>query len=228
MFSQNSKVSQEIYTQLIDRLGSLLYKDVLQLDSRKAGSESIFCAYPGTVTDSRQFIESAINNGTDFILWEDGFADNSGFQSKIPNYPVKNLMLYVCLLDATRLDFPSLKFKTIGVTGTNGKTSISHWLSQVYCLLGKKSGIIGTTGAGIYPEVVYNDATTPDPITLQNILAGFADKKVDVVTMEVSSHALHQGRVNGIHFNTAIFTNLTQDHLDYHNNMENYYLIFLH
>lgn len=220
MFSKNSKVSPNIITQLIDKLGNLLSGNELVIDSRKVTSNSIFCAYPGSSSDGRKFIPDAISKGVVAILWEAG----DSFDFNLPNYPVTDLMKYVGILAAAKHDNPSTKFTTIGITGTNGKTSISHWLSQAYIQLGKTAGIIGTTGAGIYPNAVYNDSTTPDPITVQNLMGEFAAKQVDIVSMEVSSHALHQGRVNGVNFATAVFTNLTQDHLDYHGNMENYYL----
>lgn len=220
MFSKNSKVSSNIITQLIDKLGNLLSNNELVIDSRKVSSNSIFCAYPGSSNDGRKFIPDVVAKGVAAILWETG----DSFNFNIPNYSVNNLMQYVGILAAAKHKNPSSKYMTIGVTGTNGKTSISHWLSQAYMQLGKTAGIIGTTGAGIYPNAVYNDSTTPDPITVQNLMAEFVKKKVDVVSMEVSSHALHQGRVNGVNFTTAVFTNLTQDHLDYHGNMENYYL----
>ena len=220
MFSKNSKVSSNVITQLINQLGNLLSSNELIIDSRKATANSIFCAYPGSSSDGRKFIPDVVAKRVAAILWEAG--DSLSFN--LPNYPVANLMHYVGILAAAKHNNPSSKYITIGVTGTNGKTSISHWLSQAYIQLGKTAGIIGTTGAGIYPNVVYNDSTTPDPITVQNLMAEFANNEVDVVSMEVSSHALHQGRVNGVNFTSAIFTNLTQDHLDYHGNMENYYL----
>lgn len=220
MFSKNSPVNQNILTQLTLQLGSLLYTNNLIIDSRKATNKSIFCAYPGTASDGRNFIDSAIDKGVQFILWEKGIK----FNSSIPNYAVDNLMLYVGLLASAKYDYPTTKYTTIGVTGTNGKTSITHWLNQAYLMAGKTTGIIGTTGAGIYPNVIDYESTTPDPITLQSILSDFAKVKADMVALEVSSHSLDQGRVNGINFTTAIFTNLTQDHLDYHKNMENYYI----
>jgi UDP-N-acetylmuramoyl-L-alanyl-D-glutamate--2,6-diaminopimelate ligase len=111
----------------------------------------------------------------------------------------------------------------IAITGTNGKTSISHWLNQAYTFLAQTSAIIGTTGAGIYPAVSDYASTTPDPITLQRLLNQFKQAQVDVLAMEVSSHALDQGRINGVSFSTAVFTNLTQDHLDYHHTMQEYF-----
>ena len=220
MFSKNSSVSSNIVTQLIDKLGNLLITGELVIDSRKANANTIFCAYPGTSNDGRNYISDVINKGSKFILWEKGI----DFPNTVANLSVTNLIYYVGILAAAKYNNPSEHYNMIGVTGTNGKTSISHWLSQAYTSLGKTAGVIGTTGAGVYPNTTYNDSTTPDPLTVQKILSEFATKRADVVTMEVSSHALDQGRVNGVNFTTAIFTNLTQDHLDYHGNMENYYL----
>ncbi|HLX54738.1 MAG TPA: UDP-N-acetylmuramoyl-L-alanyl-D-glutamate--2,6-diaminopimelate ligase, partial [Aquella sp.] len=179
-----------------------------------------FCAYPGSANDGRNYIESAIANGAKAILYE------PGINLKIPvkNIAIKNLIYFVGLLAAAKFGNPSQKFNTIGVTGTNGKTSVTHWLNQMYTSLGSKTAIIGTTGAGVYPDIIDYESTTPDPITLQKLLSSFADRKIDVLAMEVSSHSLHQGRVNGTAFKTAIFTNLSQDHLDYHKTMEAYYL----
>lgn len=227
MFStQNKLVNMESFAQLCDKLGLLLSKDYsFSIDSRKVTDNTIFCAYPGTVSDGRKFIPQALANNPSAILWED--CQNEPMIN-ITNYSIKNLMHYVGLLSARQNEFPSQKMLTIGVTGTNGKTSISHWLNQAFNYLKQKSAIIGTTGCGVYPNVNDYESTTPDPITLQTLVKKFADNGVDVLAMEVSSHALEQGRVNGMSFQTAIFTNLTQDHLDYHKTMENYYLAKRH
>lgn len=217
MFSKNSQISQTTLTQLINELGSLLYTCDLEFDSRNVNSNSIFFAYPGTSVDGRKFIEDAIKKGAKFILWEKGI----NFNHKIPNFGVHNLKHYVGLLTSIKNN-NHLK-KVIGVTGTNGKTSIATWISEVYTLSGKKVGIIGTTGAGVYPDTTFNNATTPDPLTLRQLIKDFIKKNIDILAMEVSSHSLHQGRVNGIKYTTAIFTNLTLDHLDYHHDMESYY-----
>ncbi|MBP9743363.1 MAG: UDP-N-acetylmuramoyl-L-alanyl-D-glutamate--2,6-diaminopimelate ligase [Burkholderiales bacterium] len=227
MFSQNSLINSKAFTQLLLRLGDLLYTGELVLDSRMAVPGCIFCAYPGVSGDGRQYIKEAIDKGAQVILWEEKAADivqNIKFEGAVANYAVENLIAYVGLLAAAKYAYPSTKFTTIGVTGTNGKTSITHWLNQIYTQMGKVTGIIGTTGAGIYPQTIDYQSTTPNPIMLQSILAAMAQHKADMVALEVSSHALHQGRVNGINFTTAIFTNLTQDHLDYHKDMEHYYL----
>lgn len=227
MFSQNSLINGNTFTQLLVQLGDLLYTEELVLDSRMVVSGCIFCAYPGTSSDGRQYIKDAIDKGAQFILWEEEDAEVDQpveFDRSIANYAVKNLMMYVGLLAAAKYAHPSTQFSMVGVTGTNGKTSITHWLNQIYTQMGKITGIIGTTGAGIYRQTIDYQSTTPNPIRLQSILATMAKHKVDMVALEVSSHALHQGRVNGIKFTTAIFTNLTQDHLDYHKDMEHYYL----
>lgn len=253
MFStKNNKINPDVLTQLISELGYLLKEFDLVIDSRKITKNSIFCAYPGTATDGREFIQNAIENSAKVILYEDSTSNqeqdvDEESVNKIPVIPnndtrvtdcalgihknekdikylaVSDLKFYAGLLAAYKYDYPSKKFKTIGITGTNGKTSIAYWLNQAYTQLKKTTGIIGTLGAGIYPEIASHSITTPDPITLEQLLAKFADSKVDMVAMEASSHALDQGRVNGIDFDTAVFTNLTQDHLDYHHDMESYY-----
>ena len=116
-------------------------------------------------------IRAAIKNNVAFILWE---SEKYDFKFNIPNIPVKNLKYYVGILAAIAMNNPTNKFKMLGVTGTNGKTSITYWLNQAYMLLSKKSAIIGTTGAGVYPNIKDYAMTTPDPITLQKLLADFA------------------------------------------------------
>lgn len=217
---KNKLIDPVMIAQLVDQLGLLLTPDhPLIIDSRKLTAGSIFCAYSGVANDGRNFIPVAIQQNVAAILWESGI----DFNYDVKNFPVVNLMQAVGVLAAKQRDYPSQNFLSIGITGTNGKTSVSHWLNQAYTVCGMSSAIIGTTGAGIYPDVVDYASTTPDPITLQGLLADFSANNIDVLAMEVSSHALHQGRVNGINFTTAIFTNLTQDHLDYHHTMEEYY-----
>lgn len=221
MISKLSKITLEQSTQLVDQLGTLLYENELQIDSRKLNNKSIFCAYPGTVRDGRDFINMAIEQNVQAILYEAHGNINIEYKN---SYKVDNLMLHVGVLAASKYHYPSLSCKVFGITGTNGKTSISYWLSQVYNRLQHTVGIIGTTGIGIYPNIIYSDSTTPDPITLQKSFVEFREQKATIIAMEVSSHSLVQGRVNGTAFTTAIFSNLTQDHLDYHLTMENYYL----
>lgn len=226
MFRNRSKIDPNTIARLNYQLGFFIKSHDVVIDSRKATSDTIFCAYPGTVVDGRDFIPNSILNGCNVILYEER---QSKISSEILNQkgltliPIRNLQLYIGYIAALKHGNPGNKTYNIAVTGTNGKTSISYWLNQIYTHLHKKTGLIGTLGAGIYPHIIYNNMTTPDPVTLQGVFAEFATKKVDMVVMETSSHAIHQGRINGIKFNSAIFTNLTQDHLDYHGSMENYY-----
>ena len=117
---------------------------------------------------------------------------------------------------------PSKKLKVIGVTGTNGKTSITHYLAQYIHLMGKKAAVMGTVGNGLWGHLQEATQTTPDVISIQEMLRDFVDQGVEYVAMEVSSHALAQNRVEGVYFCAAIFSNLTQDHLDYHGDMQHY------
>ncbi|WP_245866364.1 UDP-N-acetylmuramoyl-L-alanyl-D-glutamate--2,6-diaminopimelate ligase [Aquella oligotrophica] len=222
MFSlKNNLLSDEIIAQHVNVLGILLANQAnLVIDSRKINLGDVFCAYRGTANDGREYINSAIEKGAAAILYQPPY---SGVPIKLENHPVENLMQLVGIFAAHKYGYPSKSIKNFAVTGTNGKTSITHWLNQAYAFLGYKTGIIGTTGAGVYPNLNDYASTTPDPVTLQQLLLKFKNAAIDVLAMEVSSHALHQGRVNGVNFDTAIFTNLTQDHLDYHQTMDNYF-----
>lgn len=221
MFSTKNKlIVDRDFSQLCEQLGLLLSKDhKIVIDSRKVFSGDIFCAYPGSIVDGRRFINNTLINNPAAIIMEDGI----DIDINIPYFKIYNLMQYIGLLASKVANSPSQSLNVIGVTGTNGKTSVSHWLNQAFSFCGQKTAIIGTTGCGIYPDVIDYASTTPDPVTLQNLVNSFVEKEVNTLVMEVSSHALHQGRVNGILFDTAIFTNLTQDHLDYHHSMEEYY-----
>jgi UDP-N-acetylmuramoyl-L-alanyl-D-glutamate--2,6-diaminopimelate ligase len=108
------------------------------------------------------------------------------------------------------------------VTGTNGKTSITQWLSQCFNYLGRKTAVIGTLGNGLPNQLSLTSNTTPDAVFLQEMLAAYVEQEVTTVAMEVSSHGLHQGRVRGVHFDVAVLSNLTRDHLDYHGTFEDY------
>lgn len=217
---KNKLVNLNDFTQLQQQLGNLLYTcHEIQLDSRQVIENDIFCAYPGVSVDGRNFIPLVASNSPCAIIYDLPYECHVYAVS----FGIQNLQQYVGMLAAYKYDTPSAKLLTIGVTGTNGKTSISHWLNQAFNQLEYTTAIIGTTGCGIYPDVVDLSATTPDPATLQKLFNRFYQSKVDLVAIEVSSHALHQGRVNGLVFDSAIFTNLTQDHLDYHGTMDEYF-----
>ena len=120
-------------------------------------------------------------------------------------------------------DYPSRKLTMVGVTGTNGKTTTTHLIASMLESAGQKSGLIGTIEYKIGDEVISATHTTPESLELNDMLARMAERKCSAAVMEVSSHALHQHRVDGVNFSVGVFTNLTQDHLDYHKTMENYF-----
>ena len=193
----------------------------LQLDSRRVASGDAFLAMPGDVHDGRQFIEQAVANGAAAVIAE---APVAGFVEDIPVplVEVPELRQDAGHLAARFYGHPSRDLHMVGVTGTNGKTTTTRLLAQLGRALGKSCGVIGTLGATLGDEVGEAGNTTPDPVSLQKQLAQWRDQGVFGVAMEVSSHALVQGRVNGVEFETAIYTNLSHDHLDYHGSMDAY------
>lgn len=190
-------------------------------DSRKAGPGSLFLAYPGERTDGRSFIEQAIVQGAAAVLWEASEFDwNPAWQ--VPNLPVEDLRRQAGVVADEFYGHPSSGLWMIGVTGTNGKTSCTHWLAQAFSALGKSAAVIGTLGNGFPNALSEAINTTPDPILLHGMLDEFRRQRAEMVAMEVSSHGLDQGRVNGVNFNVAVLTNLSRDHLDYHGDMQSY------
>ncbi|MBV8048332.1 MAG: UDP-N-acetylmuramoyl-L-alanyl-D-glutamate--2,6-diaminopimelate ligase [Paludibacterium sp.] len=194
----------------------------VESDSRRIMPGDVFLAFGGAFADGRDFIPMAIANGAVAVLWDpaDGFVWKPEWQ--VPNLAVTALRERAGIIASHVAQNPSKTLRVIGITGTNGKTSLSHWLAQAFSLLGQKAALIGTVGNGIYGELTETTHTTPDPVTIQHKLAEYRRQGAHVVTMEVSSHGLDQARVNGVLFHTALFTNLTRDHLDYHGTMEAY------
>jgi UDP-N-acetylmuramoyl-L-alanyl-D-glutamate--2,6-diaminopimelate ligase len=188
----------------------------LTSDSRRAGPGAAFFAYPGEAADGRAHIPDALARGAAAVVWEE-----EGFQWKpewrTPNAPVRELKQQAGRLAADFYGRPSKSIWMCGVTGTNGKTSSAYWIA--HCLQG---GLIGTLGFGAHGALEPIGNTTPDALENQLILKKFREKKIQSIAMEVSSHGLVQGRVNGIDFDCALFTNLSRDHLDYHGSMEAY------
>ncbi len=190
-------------------------------DSRKVQSGSLFLAYPGEKSDGRSYIADAIKNGASAVLWDpEGFNWNPDWD--IENIAIKHLRLQAGNIASQFYKNPSEKLWMIGVTGTNGKTSITHWLSQCFNYLEHKTAVIGTLGNGLPNQLSPTTNTTPDAVLLQGMLADYVEQKVEIVAMEVSSHGLHQGRVRGVNFDVAVLSNLTRDHLDYHETFEAY------
>lgn len=189
------------------------------LDSRQAGAGSLFVAMPGTRVDGHEFIATAIQAGAQAIVCQ-----------RLPEKPednvtyiqVENVPQTLGHINQKFFDNPSRKTNLVGVTGTNGKTTIATLLYQLFIRLGYKAGLISTIEIRVGERKEEASHTTPDNITLNQLLAKMVDEGCDYVFMEVSSHALEQQRVAGLHYVGAIFTNLTHDHLDYHGTFQAY------
>ncbi len=193
----------------------------LTADSRKVAPGVAFAAYPGERQDGRAFIPQAIERGGDAVLWErKNFRWHADW--KIANVGVDELRDHVGEIASAVYGHPSKRLWMLGVTGTNGKTSVSHWLAQCLSTHGKQTAVLGTLGNGFLDTLEPAVNTTPDAIELQERLAAYCAQGAQGVAMEVSSHGLAQGRVNGVLFDVALFTNLSRDHLDYHGDMESY------
>jgi len=217
-------------------------------NSNKVHEDFLFLASAGRciVTDKQTkkwpqhgiaYAGDAINRGASLILWEPTEELNEMPSSCVVKGRAEVPLIRINLLHekigeiASRFyQHPSHAMGVIGITGTNGKTSISHFIAQTISVMeqidssseAKKCAVVGTLGNGIYGELEESTHTTPDAVTLQALMAEFKEQGVNTVVMEVSSHALAQGRVNGVEFNTAVFSNLSRDHLDYHGDMNSY------
>jgi len=193
----------------------------LTSDSRHCAPGSGFFAYPGENRDGRAYIGEALKRGASAVIWEaEGFTWPPAW--RIPNVPVRELKQRAGELAAAFYGEPSRELWMCGVTGTNGKTSCSHWIAAALERCGEPSAVVGTLGSGFRGALRDAGNTTPDALELQATLRGLRRAGARAVAMEVSSHGLVQGRVNGVRFACALFTNLSQDHLDYHGTMGAY------
>jgi UDP-N-acetylmuramoyl-L-alanyl-D-glutamate--2,6-diaminopimelate ligase len=198
-----------------------LHMTRLVTDSRHVQRGDTFVAYPGEKLDGRKFIPQAIERGASSILWERrDFAWRAAW--KVKNAPVDNLKRHAGEIASQVYGCPSEKLWTIGITGTNGKTSCSHWIAQSLTKLSRRCGVVGTLGSGWPGKLEPIANTTPDAVWLQGRLRDFVSQRARAVSMEVSSHGLVQDRVAGVAFDVALLTNLTRDHLDYHGTMRSY------
>lgn len=193
----------------------------LTADSRAAKPGIAFAAYPGSAHDGRDFVPQAIANGAAAVLWErDHFVWDPVWG--VANVAVDGLRQRIGEIAACVYGDPTAALNMIGVTGTNGKTSVTHWIAQAISKISAPCAVVGTLGNGFVDSLAPSANTTPDAIQLQAALAGYLKSGAKFCAMEVSSHGLHQGRVNGCRFKVAVLTNLTRDHLDYHGSMEAY------
>jgi UDP-N-acetylmuramoyl-L-alanyl-D-glutamate--2,6-diaminopimelate ligase len=190
----------------------------IEQDSRKAGEGCLFICIEGFIYDGHDFADQAAANGAAAILSERDLS----LKASIPIIKVKDTKRAMAILADAFFGHPTQNLHLIGITGTNGKTTTSHLIEKVFREAGKNTGMIGTIEMKIKERSYKVSNTTPDSLFLQNAFYQMKEEQVDVAVMEVSSHALDQGRVRGCDFDIAVFTNLTQDHLDYHKNMEEY------
>jgi UDP-N-acetylmuramoyl-L-alanyl-D-glutamate--2,6-diaminopimelate ligase len=195
----------------------------LTLDSRAVRPGAAFIALPGTRTHGIGFATQAVNAGARAILWEpvEGVAAPR-VPSNVALIAIPRLTVWLGAIADWFFDAPSTAVRVIGITGTNGKTTTAHVIAEALQHLNMPSGYAGTLGYGRIGALHSGSLTTPDCITVQRQLAELRDEGVRCLGMEVSSHALSQHRVNGMRFDTAVFTNLTRDHLDYHGSLEAY------
>ncbi|MCP0886499.1 UDP-N-acetylmuramoyl-L-alanyl-D-glutamate--2,6-diaminopimelate ligase [Ligilactobacillus sp. WILCCON 0076] len=186
-------------------------------DTREVVENSIFIAISGYTVDGHQYVRQAIEKGAKMII-----AQKPLGEMLVPVVYVENTNRAMALLSNTFYGAPSHAMKVIGVTGTNGKTTVTHMIDAIFRDQGEKTGLVGTMYRRIGDEVLKTANTTPDIITLQRTMQKMVEVGVSEAAIEVSSVALVQGRVWGVDFDIAVFTNFTQDHLDYHKTMDNY------
>lgn len=222
MFSELCPVAETNFPAL---LCTVTAGHLLHSDSRQIKPGDVFIACQGEYTDGRSYIPAAMANGAAFVFWDDDGQFTWNPEWDVPNQGIRDLkhragMLAAAVYGGT--DAVSDGLKLWGVTGTNGKTSITQWLAQAADLLNERCAIIGTVGNGFWGQLEDTTHTTPDPVTVQTLLHRFKQQGATAAAMEVSSHGLDQCRVNGVAFQTAVLTNLTRDHLDYHGTMEAY------
>ena len=191
----------------------------LQIDSRKVTEGSCFIAIKGYAADGHQFIEKAVENGAASVVCEVMPLQQ---REQVTYMTVENSSIAAGYMSHFFYGEPSLKFKLVGVTGTNGKTTIATLLWKLFTALGYKCGLVSTVQNQIGETVIPSTHTTPDAVSVNRLMGQMADEKCTHVFMECSSHAIHQHRIAGLHFTGALFSNITHDHLDYHKTFDEY------
>lgn len=191
----------------------------IEYDSRKVSKGDAFVCVTGFKTDGHNYVESAIKSGATVIFCE---RELENIDESVTVIQFENTRKALAHISAEYYGRPSERMNVIGVTGTNGKTTTTFLVKSILDKIGHKTGIIGTIENRIGDRIIATERTTPESLELQELFKTMADEGCQDVVMEVSSHALDLHRVDDIRFNVGIFTNLTQDHLDYHVTMENY------
>lgn len=198
-------------------------KDIT-LDSRKATENFLFCAIKGHKIDAREFIDSTITNNVTAILADSETSEDSiELRNQVQIIYIHKLNAKLSKIADNFYKSPSLNTNVVGITGTNGKTTISQLIAQWVTLLEQKAATMGTIGNGIFGKLTEAENTTGSALDIQKNLASFVKQKAQVTTMEISSHGLVQNRIDALNFGACVFTNLTQDHLDYHKTMSEYF-----
>jgi UDP-N-acetylmuramoyl-L-alanyl-D-glutamate--2,6-diaminopimelate ligase len=188
----------------------------MSMDSRRVQPGDLYACVPGFQVDGHDFAANTIASGAVALVVERFLPLN------VPQVKVSNVRQVIGPLAAMVYDHPSEQLELVGVTGTNGKTTITYLIEKIGTKHGKKVGLIGTLGSRIDGREIPGERTTPEAIEVQKLLGDMVAEGVSLAVMEVSSHAMDLGRVSGCEFDVGIFTNLTQDHLDYHKTMEDY------
>lgn len=209
---QNIKIEKSIGDLTLEITG-------IQFDSRIVGKGNLFVATRGTAVDGHSFIPMAIEKGATAVLCEEIPTETA---ENITYIKVKDSSDALGLAASSWFDFPSEKLTLVGITGTNGKTTTATLLYKLFRELGYKVGLLSTVQNYINDEVIEATHTTPDALALNELLVKMVDAGCDYAFMEVSSHAVEQRRIAGLEFDGAVFTNLTRDHIDYHETFENY------
>ena len=191
----------------------------VQIDSRQIGEGHLFIAVRGTVADGHNYISKALGQGAVAVLCEEIPNDAT---EEVTYVRVENTEQVVGQVATTFYGYPTSKLKLVGVTGTNGKTTIATVLYEMFRHMGHKAGLLSTVCNYIDGEAIPTEHTTPDPITLNALLAQMVEAGCEYAFMEVSSHSIVQNRIGGLTFAGGLFTNITRDHLDYHKTFENY------
>ncbi len=217
-----SRVLEHIFSgiEIVSVSGSMdLSVEKIEFDSRRADSESVFFAIRGTTTDGHMYLPQLIEKGCQVVVVQE-----------LPELTIENCTVILvkdtlnalALASANFYDNPSTKLKLVGVTGTNGKTTTATLLHRAFSNLGYACGLLSTVVNKIADVEIPSTHTTPDPVQLNKLLAEMVDFGCEYAFMEVSSHAIHQERIGGLHFTGAIFSNITHDHLDYHKTFSEY------
>lgn len=189
-------------------------------DSRQVAPGYVFFACQGATFHGLDFIDQVVASGAVAIVWD--ASTGKAVDASIPTVAVPELASKIGAIANRWFDSPTSKIKLAGVTGTNGKTTVAYLIAQCLQRLNEKCAYVGTLGSGIEQISAENDMTTPACIELHSMFAGHRSQGANYAAMEVSSHALHQKRVDGISFDTVVFTNLSRDHIDYHGGMRAY------